>query len=307
MQLIGIIGLGRMGSQMSSHLLESGFDVIGFDVRSEPLEQLEDAGGQRAGSAKEVAQEASILLTSLPTPAVVEDAFCDEDGILAGSSSGLTVLEMSTSSPDTTRAIAEVASEQGVQVIDAPVSGGPEGARSGTMTIMLGAKESELDSISSAVLNALSKQVYYLDDVGSGHMTKLVNNIMSNANRVVAMEAMALGAEYGVKLEKLFEVISNSSGSSNQFEKRMPRVLNRNFEPGFSVDGAKGDVRVGLDAADQIDYPMPLTSFVHEKLKEASKRGYGKEDAGAVVKVFESNTESLVEASAEMDESFEGY
>lgn len=120
------------------------------------------------------------------------------------------------------------------------------------------------------------------------------------------MEAMVLGTAHGVDPRLLFEVISTSSGSSNQFEKRVPRVLNRNFEPTFTVDLSRKDLRLALATADEIDYPMSLASLVHAFYTEASAKGYSDEDACAVVKVFEENADVLVEASG-VDETFEGY
>lgn len=292
---------------MSERLLESGFDIVGYDVRDEAVERLRDAGGEGAASAAEVAEAAAFVVTSLPTPEVVEDVFCGDDGILAADRRGLTVLETSTSTPDTTRALADVGREEGVQVVDAPVSGGTSGARSGTLTLMVGADETDLDAVAVDVLNALGTNVYYLGEVGAGHTTKLVNNVLTTGNRVLAMEAMTLGVAHGVDAEQLFEVISNASGSSNQFEKRVPRVLNRNFEPTFTVDLSKKDARLALRTADELDYPMTLTSLVHEYYKEASAKGHGEEDACAVVKVFEENADVLVEATTDVDEAFEGY
>lgn len=307
MSTVGVVGLGRMGSRMSERLLERGFDVVGYDVRGEAVERLRDAGGEGAASAAAVAEAADLVVTSLPTPDIVEDVFCGDDGILAADRRDSTVLETSTSTPDTTRALADVGREEGVQVVDAPVSGGTSGARSGTLTLMVGADEADLDALAVDVLNALGTNVYYLGEVGTGHTTKLVNNVLTTGNRVLAMEAMTLGVAHGVDAEQLFEVISNASGSSNQFEKRVPRVLNRNFEPTFTVDLSKKDARLALRTADELDYPMTLTSLVHEYYKEASAKGHGEEDACAVVKVFEENADVLVEATTDVDEAFEGY
>lgn len=307
MPTVGMIGLGRMGSRMGEHLLEQGFDLLGYDVRAEAVDRLRDAGGEGATSVTAVAEAADVVVTSLPTPEIVEDVFCGEDGLLAADCGGRTVIDTSTSTPDTTRALADVGAEEGIQVVDAPVSGGTSGARTGTLTLMVGAAESELDAVAVDVLTALGERVYYLGDVGAGHTAKLVNNVLTVGNRALAMEAMTLGAALGVDPAMLFEVVSNASGSSNQFEKRVPRVLNRNFEPTFTVDLSRKDVRLALRTADGIDYPMGLTSLIHEYYTEASAKGYGDEDACAVVKVFEENTDALVESDTPVDETFAGY
>jgi 3-hydroxyisobutyrate dehydrogenase-like beta-hydroxyacid dehydrogenase len=296
-----------MGIRMSKQLLDADFDVVGHDIRDAAVERLERAGGRGVPSPAAVATSADVVVTSLPTPDVVADVFTDEDGLFAGGNEGLTMLETSTSVPETTRTLAEVASEEGMQVVDAPVSGGTEGARDGTLALMVGATESALDPIAIDVLSTIGEQTYYLGDVGTGHATKLANNVLFSGHLVLAMEAMALGAAHGVDAEMLFEVISNSSGTSGQFEKRVPRVLNRNFEPGFTVDLTKKDVRLASRTADEIDHPMALTSLVHELYKEASASGHGEADAGAIAKIIEAHADVSLESAIEMDETFEGY
>lgn len=307
MAKVGVIGLGRMGSRMAEHLLESGFDVVGYDIRDEAVDRLRTAGGEGAESIGGVTRNADVVLTSLPNPDAVEDVFCGDGGILQTAVDGLTVLEMSTSRPETTRAIADVGDEENIRVVDAPVSGGTSGARTGTLTLMIGAEEGTLEEVAEEVVATLGEQTHYLGSVGDGHTTKLVNNVLTAGNRALSMEAMTLGTALGVDPEQLFEVISNASGSSNQFEKRVPRVLNRNFDPTFTVDLTTKDVGLALQAADEIAYPMTVTGLVHEIHKEASAKGYGEEDACAIVKVFESNVDTLVEAEADVDESYDGY
>lgn len=306
MATIGVIGLGRMGGNMGRRLLETGFDVIGYDVSDAAVERLTDAGGSPRDSPAAVAADADVVVTSLPGPEVVEDAFCAEDGILEGGD-GVTVLEASTSDPDTTTALAEIAAQEGVRLVDAPVSGGPEPAAQGVLTVMLGVAEDELDPVAVEVVEALSDKAYYLGDVGAGHTVKLLNNLMSMGNLLLAMEAMAMGTARGVDPESIFEVISNSGGKSAQLAKRAPRVMNRNFEAGFSVELTRKDLGLALRAGDAIDYPMLVGSTVYELYKEACGKGYGGEDACAIVKVFEEHTGVPVESAGEMDETFGGY
>ncbi len=307
MTTVGVIGLGRMGSQMAARLLDAEFDVVGFDIQEEPVRRVKEQGGVGAVSPGEVAEKSRVIVTSLPSPAIIEEVFCGDEGLLAGATGELTVLETSTSNPDTTTALADVAAEEGVQVVDGPVSGGPESARAGTLTVMLGAENGDLDAATESVVDSLGESVYYLGPVGAGHTTKLVNNVMTNGNRVLAMEAMTLGATQGVDLEQLYEVVSHSSGSSNQFEKRMPRVLNRTFDKGYAVDLARKDVKLALELANERTYPMMITSLVHELLTEASANGYGDEDPSAVVKLFEKTSGAVVESENPMDETFAGY
>lgn len=304
---VGVIGLGRMGSRMAENLLESGFNVIGYDVRAEPIKHLCEAGGEGASSIGGVLKDVDVVLTSLPDPDAVEEVFCSDGGILETARDGLTVIETSTSRPETTRALADVGQDEGIQIVDAPVSGGTSGARTGSLTLMVGAKEADLNKEIKALLEALGSSIFYLGSVGAGHTTKLVNNVLTAGHRILAMEALTLGVAQGVDPDQLYKVVTNASGSSNQFEKRVPRVLNRNFEPTFTVDLTMKDVALALQTADEITYPMSVTSLVHELHKEASSKGYGDEDACAVIKIFEENIGTKVEADSKVDESYEGY
>lgn len=304
---VGVIGLGRMGSRMAETLIESGFNVIGYDVRTEPVERLHELGGKGAAGIGDAVRDVDVVVTSLPDPDVVEDVFCSGGGILETARDGLTVIEMSTSRPETTRALADISREEGIQIVDAPVSGGTSGARTGSLALIIGAEKGDLNKATEAVLDTLGSKKFYLGSVGAGHTAKLVNNVLTAGHRILAMEALALGVAQGVDPEQLYEVVTNASGSSNQFEKRVPRVLNRNFEPTFTVDLTMKDVALALQTADKIPYPMSVTSLVHELHKEASSKGYGDEDACAVVKIFEENIGMKIEAESKIDESYSGY
>lgn len=305
MGTIGIVGLGRMGGNMARRLIADGHDIVGFDVSETATTAAADHGVQIAESPRAVGESVEIVVTSLPDPATVETVYGAEDGIIAGGPS--VTVEMSTIDPDTTELIASLGADEGVRVIDAPVSGGPEASREGTLSVMVGAERADVPDMVQDLLMALGKDVYYLGSVGDGHTVKLLNNMLSMGNMMLSMEAMALGAARGVDAARVFEVISNSGGSSNQFEKRAPRVLNRNFEPGFTVDFGRKDLGLALDTAESMTFPLVATSVIHELFTEASAMGVGQEDMGAVVKLFERYADTVVEAAEEMDETYAGY
>lgn len=305
MRTIGIVGLGRMGGNMARRLIDDDYEIVGFDASDTALADAAEDGVRTVSSASAVARQTDVVITSLPNPETVADVYCDEDGIIAGRPD--IAIEMSTIDPDTTDAVAAVAAEADVRVIDAPVSGGPESSRAGALSVMVGAEQDDLPGEVQALFEALGKDVYYLGGVGDGHTVKLLNNMLSMGNMMLAMEAMALGAARGVDLAAVFEVISNSGGSSNQFEKRATRVLNRNFEPGFTVDFGKKDLGLALETAAATDFPLVATSLIHELFTEATAIGLGGEDMCAVVKLFERYTDAAVESPVEMDESYAGY
>lgn len=307
-ETVGVVGLGRMGGNMARRLLEEGFAVVGTDVSDDALDALADAGGEPVSSPAAVAQAAPVVLTSLPDPATVEAVFSGADGLLEADAGDLTVLETSSIDPDTMAAIAERAGERGVDVLGAPVSGGPTASREGTLTVIIGGDEAVFERPAvQAVLDALGAKVYHAGDVETGHTVKLLNNVVSMGNLLLAMEAMALGAARGVDGEVVLEVLGNAGGGSNQLEKRGPRVLNRNFEPGFTVDLAAKDLGLALETAAATDQPMTLAPLAYNRYLEASAKGYGEEDAAAVVKLFEDAVDGRVEADREVDESFGGY
>lgn len=305
---IGVVGLGRMGGNMARNLLDRGHNVVGFDVSDDAVAAFEDAGGDSRDTPAAVATAVDVVISSLPNPPIVSSVYTDDDGILAGDVTDTVAIEMSTIDPDTTLDVAAAAADVGLDVLGAPVSGGPEDCAAGTLTIMAGGDEAvfERDSVQT-VLDALGAKVYHTGGVDSGHTIKLLNNTMSMGNLLLSMEAVSLGAERGVDGEVLLEVLSNAGGGSNQFAKRMPRVLNRNFEAGFTVDFGKKDVGLALDTAEQMERPMFIGSLVHNLFTEASARGHGQEDIGAVVKLYEELQDEIVDAEREVDETFEGY
>lgn len=305
MAVIGIVGLGRMGGNMARCLLNNGFEIVGYDVSEAARQAAMDAGVRIGDSPAAVAADVEVVITSLPDPEIVDSVYRGEDGIIGGGPG--VAIEMSTIDPDTTEAIAAAGNAVGVRVVDAPVSGGPEAAREGSLSVIAGATPDGIPETVKDVFGSLGKDVYYLGDVGDGHTVKLLNNMLSMGNTMLAMEAMALAAARGVDEARVFEVISNSGGSSNQFEKRTPRVLNRNFEPGFTVDFGRKDLGLALDTAEAMTFPLVATSVIHELFTEATAIGLGDEDIGAVVKLFERYADRVVEAEEEMDESYAGY
>ncbi len=307
MPTVGIIGLGRMGGNMAKVLLEEAWPVIGFDIDESATTKLVSAGGSVAESPGAVATQADVVLTSLPDPATVRAAYLSDDGILSGDVGGTVGLETSTIDPDTSREVAAEAADRDMTVIDTPVSGGPEMAREGGMTMIIGGDEDGLPDDAHKVISALAGTDYYVGQLGGGHTVKLVNNVMSMSNLLIALEAMGLAIGEGLDGEIVYEIISNSGGSSNQFEKRIPRVLNRNFEPGFTVGFSQKDLGLALDAASSIDYPMVATGTIHQLYTEAVAAGYESEDCSAAGKLFEAHLGEPIEAAATMDESYGGY
>lgn len=291
---VGVVGLGKMGGNMAKHLIDEGLDVRGHDVAPEAREEFSDYGGTVADSARDVAHESDVTITSLPNSDIVEAVYTGEDGLVAEDVETV-FLEMSTIAPPTTEGLADAIEGTPADLLDAPITGGPENSRDGTLTGLVGGEREVFDADApQEVLTTLCAEVHYAGSSGAGHAMKLLNNTMSMGNLLLAMETVVLGSRYGIDGERLWEVLGNASATSVAFESRMPRVLERDFEAGFTVDFARKDIGLAVEMADAEDYSMLMGSMVHRLYTQASDEGFGEEDVGAVVKMFEQTLEDEV-------------
>ena len=233
---IGFIGLGAMGKPMAANLLAAGYKVTVNDVVAAAVAEMAAKGAAEAATPKELAAVSDVVITMLPNAAIVEAVVCGEQGLLAGSRPGMTIIDMSSVTPQHTRKTAATAAKHGVEYMDAPVSGGVAGATAGSLTIMVGAETAVLEKC-KPVLDVLGKKIYHVGPVGAGDAVKLVNNLLLGVNMAAVAEAMTLGVKAGIDPKVLYDVISVSSGRSYALEAKMPGfVLKGNFEPGFAVD-----------------------------------------------------------------------
>ena len=295
---VGVVGLGKMGGNMAKCLLDAGLSVHGHDVAAEARAAFEEYGGVVDANPQAVARASDVTITSLPNSEIVEAVYTGEDGLAADAVDTI-FLEMSTIAPPTTEAIASAVAATPADLLDAPVTGGPENSRDGTLTGLVGGEQDVFDSeAAQEVLQTLCAEVHYAGSSGSGHAMKLLNNTMSMGNLLLAMETVVLGSRYGIDEERLWEILGNASATSVAFESRMPRVLERDFEAGFSVDFARKDIGLAVEMADDEDYSMLLGNMVHRLYTQASDEGFAEEDVGAVVKMFEQRAEDRVESDS---------
>ena len=222
---VGVIGLGKMGGTLAERLVGDNHTVYGYDLDDAAVDAAADVGVVPADSIDDVVSRAEIVLSSLPDPDAVRGVYLGDDGIVDAAAPGLIALETSTIDPDTTRAIETVAAEAGVDLLDAPVSGGIARAAQGTLTVMVGGDRSVFeDDRVQAVVDAFGQDVVYGGEIGSGHTLKLLNNMISAATAAAALEGAALAAEVGVDWEAFLDVVGTSSGSSYGFRKQVPRA-----------------------------------------------------------------------------------
>lgn len=276
---VGFIGLGNMGSSMARNLLVAGYRLVVHDIRREAAEALLAAGAEWADAPRSLAAESDVVLIALPGPEQVAAVVDGPAGILAGAKPGMHIVDTSTSTPKSVRGLAERAAPYGVRVLDAPLSGGVRGARKGTLTIMVGGSQEDF-SACLPVLTVLGEHIIHVGPLGSGHVTKLVNNFMGISNAIASMEAIAMGTAAGVEPTKLLEVVNLGTGSSHMTRTLYPYlILNRNFEPvRFSMELAIKDVRLALGLADEVGLPATVGQAVHSALTAAADE-YGLRDA----------------------------
>ena len=248
---IGFIGLGGIGKPMAINIAKAGFDLTVTDLREQPLKELMQCGARTAGSPREVAEGADIVLASLPSNSVSEQVALGSDGVLAGAKSGDIYIELSTISPEIVHGISREALEKGVTVLDAPVSGGLDQRRDGTLAIMVGG-DKDIFAKLRPVFDSLGDKVTYTGDVGSGTICKLMNNAFQFGMERLISESLTLGVKAGVSPESLVECMRNGGGGrGNILNVTLPETyFQGKFDPPrFKLRGASKDLSLALELA----------------------------------------------------------
>jgi 3-hydroxyisobutyrate dehydrogenase-like beta-hydroxyacid dehydrogenase len=295
---VGFLGLGTMGGPMARHLVKTGFAVTGYDPDGARASRAEADGVAIAATPARVAEASDIVLSSLPDPAAVRQAYLGEDGALSGARAGHVLVDLSTIDPDTWQEVAEAAGARGVDCLGAPVSGGPAEAASGRLVLLVGGEVAVLDRC-RPVLDALAAEIQHLGPLGAGYVVKLVNNVMSLGNVVVAAEAMVLGVRAGVEPQRLFDVLAASGGRSHHFLKRFPNVLAGDFTPHFSIALCQKDLGLALGLAARLGLPMLAASTARQVYEAAAAQGLGTLDMAAVTRLYEGWAGVKVRAKAD--------
>ena len=276
---IGLIGLGVMGKPMAKNLLKGGFPLTVFDIKPEPVEELAALGAKSAETPAALAAACDVIITMLPNSPHVESVVCGAGGILEGVRPGSVYIDMSSISPVISKKLCAIVAEKGVEMLDAPVSGGEPKAIDGTMSIMVGGKEEVFESVLD-VFKAMGDAVTLVGDIGSGNTCKLANQIM------VALHLSAV-AEAMVFAEKVYQAIRGGLAGSTVLDAKMDRILDRNFKPGGPIWMHTKDLLNVRDAALAIDAPIPLTTQVLEAFKACKCDGHVNDDHCGVIQYWE--------------------
>jgi len=284
---VGFIGLGAMGLPMARNVARAGFPLTVWARRREAAEPILAAGASWADSPAALARDSDVVITIVTNSPDVRQVVTGPDGLLAGAHEGLTIVDMSTIAPTVSRKIAAQAAERGVQFLDAPVSGGTQGAEAGSLTIMVGGDAAALERV-RPVLEAMGKTIIHVGPSGSGEVVKLVNNILVGVIGAATGEALVLGANAGIDVQTMADVIGASSGASWQLANQFPlRVFSGSFQPGFTTDLLAKDLGLALDLADEAAVPLYLTAVARQLYTAAQAAGYGRDDYTSVVRLFE--------------------
>lgn len=283
---IGFIGLGIMGGGMVRNLLKAGHHVTVWNRTKSRMDPLMAAGAHIAASPADVAAHASIVFTCVSDTADVEEVILRENGAIYGLEANDLVIDHSTISPERTRYIAGCLQQKGVHMLDAPISGGSEGAANGTLSIMVGGDAAQFER-ALPFLQAMGKTITHVGPNGAGQTVKLVNQILVVVTMLGVGEALLFAQAGGLDLEKTLQAVSGGAAGSWMLSNRGPQVVQRDWRPGFTIDLQQKDLRLVLDAADEMGVPALGTSLVFNLYRTLIQKGLGSEGNHALVKALE--------------------
>lgn len=287
MQRVGLIGLGAMGSPMARNLLKAGFRLAVWARRPESARGILDAGADWAESPRELAERSEVVILMVTNSPDVQQLVL-EQGVLDGAAPGTVIVDMSTIAPAVSRSLAETCAARNVAFLDAPVSGGTQGAASGTLTIMVGGAADALERV-RPILEALGARIFHVGESGSGEVVKLVNNILVGVIAAATAEALVLGVKAGARLDMMEQVVGASTGASWQLSNQFPlRAFDGSFRPGFMTNLLAKDLELALDLGAESGAPLYLTALARQLYGEVQAKGYGADDYTSVLRILES-------------------
>ena len=286
MKKIGFVGLGIMGKPMAKNLLRAGYAVTVFDINQDAVKEVMAEGAAMAKTSKEVAQHSEVVITMLPNSPHVKAAVLGENGVLEGAKPGLILIDMSSIAPLASQEIAAAVAKKGVEMLDAPVSGGEPKAIDGTLSIMVGGKQELFDQCFE-LLGKMGKSIVRCGDIGAGNTTKLANQIVVALNIAAVSEAFVLATKAGVDPELVFNAIRGGLAGSTVMEAKGPMMLAGNFKPGFKIDLHIKDLANAIETGHDVGVPLPLTASVMEILQALKVDGKGQNDHSGIVQFYE--------------------
>ncbi|MCP4361381.1 MAG: NAD(P)-dependent oxidoreductase [Chloroflexi bacterium] len=283
---VGFIGLGIMGQSMARNLLRAGFHLTVWNRTPGKMNPLVAAGAAGGTSAADVAVHSDIVILCVSDTHDVEEVMLHENGAMFGLTEGNLVIDCSTISPQATQRMAGVLAQKKVQMLDAPISGGSEGAVNGTLSIMVGGDAAQF-ARALPLFEAMGQTITHVGDIGAGQMVKLVNQILVTVTMLGVGEALLFAQAGGLNLQKTLAAVSSGAAGSWMLSNRGPQVAQRDWRPGFTIDLQQKDLRLVLEAADALGVPTLATSTIFNLYRTLQQQGLGAEGNHALVKALE--------------------
>lgn len=286
---VTFIGLGVMGRRMARNLIDAGHTITVHNRSQDVVAQLVGQGALRAASVAEAVSASKFIMTALPTPQSVEDVFLGPTGIIAQAQPGTTLIDFSTNGPDTAKRCAEAASHRGIGYLDAPMSGGPAGAESGTLSIMVGGERDDFNaSLELLEVVGAKEKIFHCGPVGSGSVVKLANQLLVGVANAACAEAFVMAAKYGVDVRQLYEILNGAMAQSAVMTWTIPdSTLKRDFSPRFAVDLITKDLGLITELGKGQGVRLLMATMADLLHREAQAQGEGQNNLSAVIKPLE--------------------
>jgi len=295
MQRIGFVGIGLMGQQMSRRLLAAGFPVMVWNRTKARAADLLAAGAVWGESPRALAEASDVVIVMVTDSAASEAVIAGPQGVLAGTHPGLTLIDMGSVAPETSRAMAERARAKGVPMLDAPVTGNPKVASEGKLGIMVGGPQATFDAC-LPIFQAMGVKIIHVGENGKGTTLKLINNLIMGVAIQAVAEALVLAQKAGIDPAKVQEITSVGGARTGVMETRGRRMITHDFSPHFSANNMYKDLSTALKLADEVGASLPATSIAREMLRAVKSQGKGELDSCAVLTVIEALADTVVES-----------
>ncbi len=291
---IGFIGLGIMGKPMSKNLLKAGYELVVYDHKRTSMDEVVAEGAVAADSAADVASKCNVIITMLPNSPHVREVCLGQGGIAEGASKETIIIDMSSIDPVQSKLIGASLAEKGIELMDAPVSGGEPKAIDGTLSVMVGGKKESFDKYYD-LLMAMAGSVVYVGELGSGNVAKLANQVIVAINIAAVSEALTLAVKNGADPELVYKAIRGGLAGSTVLDAKAPMMMAHDFKPGFRIGLHIKDLNNALNAAHATDTSLPITAEVMEIMQALKNDGCATEDHSAIVRYYEKISNTSVE------------
>lgn len=280
---VAFIGMGTMGAPMALNILKGGYEVIVHNRTREREEPIVQAGAQRAASPQAAAAAAEVVILCVSDTPDVEQVVLGESGVIQSAQPGLILVDMSTISPVATRSLAQQVAAAGMHWVDAPVSGGSEGAQKGTLSIMIGGETEAVETV-SPILQTMGKTLTHIGPVGSGQLTKAINQVIIAGTYWGIAEGMALGLKAGLDMDQVVQAVGGGAAGSWGLTNRSGNMIANQYPLGFRVKFHQKDLKIALEAARELGVTLPIAAFVEQMESGLVARGFGDEDVSSIAR-----------------------